>query len=169
MERIEPRHEPDLQQLTFRRAPRWSEPVSDGRFSIGVAIFLLVALAYPWYSYWVQTRLLARDIEQGVEQLSDTVDNEKRQVSQQDEEQSRFAREQAIRQRIAAVRVTGVSEGSPPLAVVDLGQSDFLEADETICRQAGAWLHRSVSGKVIRVQGLRPRGSNSAINEMACP
>lgn len=33
------------------------------RFVIGVVVFLAVALAYPWYEYWVQSRLLAREVQ----------------------------------------------------------------------------------------------------------
>jgi len=169
VDRIEPTHEPDLQNLTFRRSPRWSEPTTDGRFSIAVAIFLAVALVYPWYSYWVQTHLLARDLENGLKEFSTSVERDTREFDSRMAQQSRDSAESDQRRRIAAVHVTGVSDGQPPLAVVDLGRSNFMEADETICRQTAMWLHRSVSGSVIRVQRLKSYGSATVIEEMACP
>lgn len=169
MDRIEPRHDPDLQSLTFRSSPRWSEPTTDGRFSIGIAVFLSVALVYPWYSYWVQKHLLARDMNAGVEELTEAVATESRDLDSRLAQRAQESAEVAQRRRIGAVRVTGISDGQPPLAVVDLGKSTFLEADETICRQTAAWLRRSVSGTVIRVQRLESHGTAAAIREMVCP
>ncbi len=36
------------------------------RFVIGLIVFVVVALAYPWYSYWVQSRLFTNDVESGM-------------------------------------------------------------------------------------------------------
>ena len=169
MARIEPRHEPDLQGLTFRRRARVAETSSDGRFAYGVAIFLLVALAHPWYSYWVQKHLLARDIEQGVSEFSDQMDRELRQLSARTAAASRAAAARTEIQRIGTARVVGISDGRPPLAVVDFGQSNIHEADEVVCRQTALWLRRSVAGTVIRVQNVGSRGTENAITELACP
>lgn len=169
MDRVEPRHEPDLQDLTFRRAPRWAEPPSDRRFALGIAIFLAVALAYPWYSYWVQTHLLARDIEQGVEEFSEAMGHEARQVAAQMDNARRESAQEAKDRRIASVRVTGISDGRPPLAIVELGPSNFYEATETICIQTSRWLRRPVSGSMIRVQNFKARGSTPPIQQLVCP
>jgi hypothetical protein len=169
MDRIEPQHEPDSRTLIFRSPPRWTEPVADNRFALGAAIFLLVALAYPWYSYWVQTHLLASDVEAGLEDFGKAMQQETAAASAQSASDAQGARERAEQQRVGAVRVIGISEGSPPLVVVDLGQSNLLEADITVCRQAARWLHRSTSGQVIRVQRAHVYGNANAIQELACP
>src|SRR3546814_14135886 len=36
-------------------------------FVIGLVVFVLVALLYAWYSYWVQARLVERDVTRAVE------------------------------------------------------------------------------------------------------
>lgn len=143
--------------------------MGDPRFSIAVAVFLAVALVYPWYSYWVQSHLMARDIEAGVREFSKAVDQEVRQANSQMAQVARESAESAVWRRIAAVRVTGIGEGNPPMAVVDLGESNFMESDQTICRQTAKWLRRSDSGTVIRVQRLKSHGTEAVIQQMTCP
>src|SRR3546814_12356873 len=43
------------------------EDNANSRFVIGLVVFVLVALLYPWYSYWVQTRLVARAVARAVD------------------------------------------------------------------------------------------------------
>jgi hypothetical protein len=173
MDRIEPTTGADLQGVTFRRPPRWTEPVSDGRFALGIAIFLLVALAYPWYSYWVQAHLMARDVRTGLEAFTGAMDRESDAVQGQAQVQvqvaGRESAEVAQRRRLAQVRVSGISEGDPPLVVVQLGRSNLSEADALICRQAEPWLKRELSGRVIRVQGIQASGRTGAIQQLICP
>ena len=71
--------------------------------------------------------------------------------------------------RVARVRVTGISEGNPPLAVVDLGDAGVFEAGDTICRQTELWLQRPLAGTVIRVQRFKSRGTLAPIEQLACP
>lgn len=169
MDRIEPRQGPDLQDLTFRAARHRSQPDGDHRFALGVAIFLAVAFAYPWYSYKVQAYLLGRDLEAGVEELAQSADAEMRQATAATAQHHHERSAAALANRLARVRVTGISDGSPPLAVVDLGTAEMFEAGETICRQTELWLQRSVAGTVIRVQSSRSRGTLAPIEELACP
>ena len=169
MDRIEPRQGPDLQDLTFRRAPRWSQPDSDHRFVLGVAIFLAVALAYPWYSYKVQAYLLARDLEAGVREFAQAADKELRQANAAAAQQHRQRSASSLASRVARVRVTGISEGNPPLAVVDLCDAGVFEAGDTICRQTELWLQRPLAGTVIRVQRFKSRGTLAPIEQLACP
>jgi hypothetical protein len=169
MDRIEPRHEPDLKELTFRRSPRWSAPAADSRFALGVGVFLLVALIYPWYSYKVQAYLLGRDARNGIQEFAEAMEQETQALAIQQAKDVRASSEQATERRIAAVRVMGISDGNPPLVVVEFGQSNMMEADETICRQAARWLRRPVDGSVIRVQRARSSGTSAQIQELACP
>ena len=39
-----------------RHAQESPEDNASSRFMIGLVVFVLVVLLYPWYSYWVQTR-----------------------------------------------------------------------------------------------------------------
>jgi hypothetical protein len=169
MDRVEPRHEPDFQDLTFRRIPRWSHPQQDHRFALGVGIFLLVALVYPWYSYKVQAFLLAKDLEAGAQKVARAMNKEVREANAQMAQELHESEAEPLSRRIAAVRVTGISDGNPPLAVVDLGESNLFEAGDTICRQTGLWLQRSVQGSIIRVQRFKSRGTVAPIQELACP
>lgn len=172
MDRIEPSARPDLQGITFRQPPRWAAPASDGRFGLGVAIFLVVALAYPWYAYWVQSHLLARDLQAGVEEFSasmDKVDGQLRAGLAESQQRSRETQQQTIDGRIAAVRVTGVSEGDPPLVIVQVGGSNVWESRTRVCSQGEAWLERSLSRRRVRVQAVHPSGRAGEIQELACP
>ena len=47
------------------RAPE--EEAAQARFWIGLGVFLTVALLYPWYAYWVQTRLFAHEVSQAMQ------------------------------------------------------------------------------------------------------
>jgi hypothetical protein len=173
MDRIEPTTGADLQGVTFRRPPRWTEPATDSRFALGVAIFLLVALAYPWYSYRVQAYLMARDMRAGFEAFTGAMNRESDAVQAQAQLQvaqaDRESAEVAQRRRLAQVRVSGISTGDPPLVVVQLGTSNLSEADALICRQAEPWLKRELSGRVIRVQGIHASGRTGTIQKVVCP
>lgn len=71
---LDPAKERDWGNIRFRgRRDRYAEGTpednANARFVIGVLVFLTVAVAYPWYSYWVSSRLLARDIEAGLREF----------------------------------------------------------------------------------------------------
>lgn len=140
---------------------------AQSRFVTGLVVFLVVALAYPWYSYWVQSRLLAHEVEAGFRQAGAEVDAVMRQaeaeLAQQQQasvraEQAR--RETTARERIAAVRVMGASDGTAgPMAVVDFGQAGTAESTAQVCRQAEWFLGRALNGDRLRLQryrGTRP-------------
>lgn len=167
--------------MEFRR-PNWVARGDHGdhgdhRFAVGVGIFLLVALAYPWYSNWVTYYQLTRGIAQATEQLESESDRQSAALSAQLEKSRRAAQasqaqyaEQSQQDRVAGVRVMGVSTGAGmPLVLVNLGASNLEEADEEICRQAAAWLRRDVSGVVLRIH--RHRGARPALDsgQLACP
>jgi ribosomal protein S12 methylthiotransferase accessory factor YcaO len=74
------------------------------------------------------------------------------------------------KQRVAGVRVMGVSSGGDlPTVLVSLSNSNAYEAERTICQQAGAWLNKNVSGTTLRLQ--RHRGNQPAADagEITCP
>lgn len=175
--RIDPRQEADWKSIEFRR-PGWvsRDGSGDPRFAIAIGIFLLVALVYPWYSNWVDYYLATRVLERVTEQLSAESGKQSARLSAQLQQsrqsalasQARYAaRSQS--DRVAGVRVMGVSDGAgKPLVIVDLGQSNIYEGHAEICRQAAMWLHRDVSGLVLRIQ--RHRSARPALDggELAC-
>lgn len=141
---------------------------AQSRFVTGLVVFLVVALAYPWYSYWVQSRLLAHEVEAGFRQAGAEVDALMRQAEaelvQQQQASARAEqarRETTARQRIAAVRVMGASDSTAgPVAVVDFGHAGVAESTAQVCQQAEWFLGRALDGKPLRLQ--RYRGSQPA-------
>lgn len=126
---------------------------ADTRFVTGLVVFLLVALAYPWYSYWVQTRLAARDMAQVAEEMGRQLRAETERSQQQQQVAAQRRRVDSQRQRVNRVRVVGATAGGgSPLVIVDLGEAELAEAASTICQQAEGWLHRPLDGVTLRVQ-----------------
>jgi hypothetical protein len=153
------------------------ETGGDPRFAIGVSVFIAVALVFPWYSYWVINYLMTREVAAFAQQMQVETDmasaESSAQVARSQAAAAASAQNSAARlqrRRISAVRVMGVSTGGmSPMVLVNLGTSSAMEADEEICRQAERWLHRDLSGIVIRVQ--RSRGNAPSIDggELVCP
>ncbi len=130
----------------------------NGRFWLGLVVFLLVTAAYPWYSYWVNSQLLARDLARAGESFT-----------QQMDAQNARADAQARQARIGKVQVVGTSPGrSGPIAIVVLEQASLDEATATICRQAAAMLRSSLAGKSLRVQRHRGRLPALDIGDIRC-
>jgi hypothetical protein len=151
----------------FQRRPPYpghavGEDPAATRFAIGLSAFLIVAIAYPWYSYWVSTRLLAADLEAGLRQVAS--ESAAASAHWRSRMAIRSAREveRERQQRIASVVVHGIGESSgPTVVIVDLGSAGLEEATPAICaqlqRQRGAR-----PGDVLRVQ--RFRGSEPALS-----
>lgn len=59
----------DWQDLNFRQRSRVSGDSSDPRFAIGIGVFVLVALLFPWYAYEVVSYLLERDAVKAMNQI----------------------------------------------------------------------------------------------------
>lgn len=136
---------------------------ADARFWIGLLVFLFVALAYPWYSYWVNARLLASDLQAAGEEIGRQLEASSAQIRRQS--MADAVRQQAATQqaRIASVRVVGTIPGAKgPTAIVQLEQGELAEAAATICRQTEYMLGSSLAGKALRVQ--RHRGSRPALD-----
>lgn len=146
-----------------------SDPVQ-ARFVIGLAVFVVVALLYPWYSYHVQAYLLARDLEAGLQQLNAELDGVADEMKadtarrqQASAQQAQARRDEQTRQRQAGVRVMGVNDGrSGPVVVVNFGQAGVAESAIQICSQAEHFLGRKLDGVPIRLQ--RYRGSQPALS-----
>ena len=163
----------DLGNIRFRPRSRYAESspedIASTRFAIGVAVFLVVALAYPWYSYWVQSHLLARDIEVATESLGAQVNAGVEEVARQSAEAA--ARQSAARdqRRRASARVVGATmTRGKPVVIVDLGQTTIGESRAVICRSAAGWLGQSVSGKAVHVQRYRGRLPAISSGDIRC-
>jgi hypothetical protein len=168
--------------LSFRRRSRVSEGSgNDRRFAIGLGVFILVALLLPWYAYAVVSYSIERDARRafndfGVEtkiQLDEIdLENQRQHAAsvEYQERQRNAAAELKSSQRVAGVRVMGVSAGGDlPTVLVSLGNSNTYEAERTICNQAGAWLNKNVSGTTLRLQKHRGNQPAADVGEITCP
>jgi hypothetical protein len=156
---------PEWGNLRFDRRPRGSHAsdVDAGatRFAIGISTFLVVALLYPWYSYWVNSRLLARDVTAGLEALLGEEREDEKQAREHSVRLQELARAQLEHDRIGRVSVRGISEqGGLTIAIVDLGSVRLGEARDTICQQVRRWRGR---GSFEAVQVRRFRGTAPAL------
>jgi hypothetical protein len=118
---------------------------------------ILIALIWPWYVYRVNAHLLGEDLEE----VGDQIDRDSRRLQQQAREQLQHANaltaERALTQRLARVRVRGVTDSRQPVVIVELGGSNLREARDVICRGAERMLRRSVAGLTLRIQAHRGR------------
>jgi hypothetical protein len=171
----------DWKDLSFRRRARSSESSSDRRFAISLGVFVLVALIFPWYAYEVVSYSIERDASKALNQFGVETQKQIDEINEESqrqhvasveyqERQRNATAEFQLRQRVASVRVMGVSSGGDlPTILVSLGNSNTYEAESTICKQAGAWLNKNVSGTTLRLQ--RHRGNQPAADagEITCP
>lgn len=157
----------DWENVRFRPRSRFAAGSPDdnasARFSIAIVVFVLVALAYPWYSYWVQSRLIARDIQAATTQLNSEALAAMKGLNQQLTNERERQVALAERRNISSVRVVGasVSQGMP-VVIVQLGDASLPAVTATICQQASGWLGQSTAGMTLRVQ--RHRGGVPAID-----
>ena len=144
--------------------------VRDYRFGIGVAVFLAVALAYPWYDYAVSAYLLKRDLEDAALEFTKASEEGLREIRKQTAQAAEASRRDEQRRRVGKVRVKGVSDGpTGHVVIVDLGAASVVESEEAICRQAEAWLRRDLADTALAVQ--RYRGNAPALDAgiVVCP
>jgi hypothetical protein len=167
------KHDPniDWKDLSFRRRSRITESsASDHRFTIAIGTFILVALLFPWYAYEVVSYSIERDATKALNDFGIETHKQTDAAEKEAARQHSAALEFQQRQRVAGVRVMGVSTGGDlPTVLVSLGSSNVYEADKTICRQAASWLGKNVSGMTLRLQ--QHRGNRPATNtgEITCP
>ena len=180
MTQVDDKQDPNInwKDLSFRRRARISESSgNDPRFVIGLVVFVSIALLFPWYAYEVVSYSLERDATKALNEFGAVLDESNKESERQraasvkyQQRQSNAAAEQQLRQRVAGVRVMGVSSGGDlPTVLVSLGNSNTYEAERAICQQAGAWLNKNVSGTTLRLQ--RHRGNQPAADagEITCP
>lgn len=139
---------------------RQREQGADRRFVTGLLVFLAVALAYPWYAFFVESWLTERMLAKAALDAQQMMVEQGRQVQAAQRESARERRAESRAQRIAAVQVAGVSDnGGEPVVIVRLGSASLDESRARICAQAADWLRRPVAGTRLRIQrhnGDRP-------------
>lgn len=165
----------DWGNVRFRRDRHRRSPVGEvdpaqTRFVTGLAVFIAVALIYPWYSYQIQSHLVSRELDVPVEQLVTEMEAAYEEVTteiarreQAASEQSQSRRQNPTHQRAVGIRVMGVTDGrNGPVVVVDLGRASIGQAAAQICSQTERSLGRRLDGEPIRLQ--RYRGSQPALD-----
>lgn len=165
----DPRIEGSLGDLNFRAPARSMSRRIDppSHFWLGVAIFIAVALAYPFYSYHVQSQLMAREIASALTDASTQMDGMVRQAQRDSREIAMQAAARAAAQSAARrqgdVDLAGTTMvGGTRIVIVRLGQASLNEARASICRQAAASFNQQLAGERLRVQ--RHRGSRPAVD-----
>lgn len=139
------------------------------RFVTGVVVLVLIALAYPWYSYRVTTWLAARDLQAATAEMTRQANAASERMNQQIQAQRTRQQVADTRRRIAAVRMMGATPSrNGPVVIVRMEQASLAEAEAEICRQAARWLGGPVDGKVLRVQRYRDRAPALDIGGIAC-
>src|SRR5690606_37925848 len=120
-------------------------------------------------SYWVQTRLMARDLTKIGEELEAEIRSQSRAAAEQAEQAERRRQDVADRRRVAAVRVVGaMATSGRPVVIVDMGKAGLSESRATICRQASRRLNRPTSGMTLHVQAYRGRSPAVSIGSVDC-
>ena len=150
----------------FRLRPRSQPPGqheddAGRRFATAIVVFLLVALAYPWYAYWVQSRLVARDLARAANALGRQVQAAAGETQAMAQARSASGRSEKQQPRANRVRIVGATLGNgSPMVIVEMGGAGLAGSSPEICRQAAQWLGRPLDGVALRVQrGQAGRGA----------
>jgi hypothetical protein len=142
------------------------DDAAQSRFVQGAVLFVVVTLAYPWYAYWVQSRLLAADanralsaIEEEIRALPDAADI---MIGEP-------APTLPIQVRSAAPRILGVSEGAAlSVIVADLHGSSLDAATTQLCAEAVRWTRRPIAGRTFRVQAYHRSQPATTVGTIRC-
>lgn len=136
---------------------------TDARFTVAAIVFVAVALAYPWYSYWVHAHLLGRDMQAAAVELNKQARALENAASDQWRTLSAPPDFPVARAVSKPIRLMGISEStSGAVLIAELGDSSLADARDSLCFQASRWAGRSSSGRAFRVQ--RYRGNAPAVH-----
>ena len=151
----------DVRQRLHSQMPGLHEDVASRRFATAIVVFVLVALAYPWYAYWVQSRLVARDLARAANAPGRQVQAAAGETQAMAQARSASGRSEKQQQRVNRLRIVGATLGNgSPMVIVEMGGAGLAESSPEICRQAAEWLGRPLDGVALRVQrGQAGRGA----------
>lgn len=134
-----------------------------------LAVLVVIALLWPWYSYRVQAYLFGRDLQAVGEALQREGERAVAQASSRQRESQQRAEEAALQRRLSRVRVRGASGSASPVVIVELGGSKPQEARDLICAGAERLLGRSLAGVTLRVQAWRGPQPALDAGQVRCP
>lgn len=158
--RIDSFSEVEFRSRATNAAPRGAGP---DRFWVGVGIFLLVAMAYPFYSYAVHSYLVARELRAAAALAGAEMERFNANLRREAAESQRVAAAEALRTRQRGVSVAGTSIiGGKRIVIVNLGQASLAEAKATVCAQAERYFREPLAGEELHIQ--RHRGKQPAID-----
>lgn len=143
---------------------------AERRMGTALLVFVVVALAWPWYAWFVQDYLDRRVMAAASSQFAAELGEQTRQMQRAQAHARRSRQAEARARRLGAVQVAGVSDdGAEPVVIVRLGESNPDEARAAICRQTADWLRRPTAGTRLRIQ--RHNGDQPAIDAgtLRCP
>lgn len=150
-------------QFRSRAMPAVLRPDRPDRFWVGVGIFLLVAMAYPFYSYAVHSYLVAREFREAAARADAEMERFNANLRREAAESQRVAAAEALRTRQRGVSVAGTSIiGGKRVVIVNLGQASLAEAKATVCAQAERYFREPLAGEELHIQ--RHRGKQPAID-----
>lgn len=156
--------------LDFR--PRGTAPARAGRpshFWTGVAIFIAVALVYPWYAYHVQSWLMEREAAVVLGEFARELTNETARLEGEMARAGRQASTAELQRRLATVRVLGTTTvQGQRVVIVNLGSARMHEAHSVICDQAARLYREPLAGQVLRVQSSQGQRPARDVGELAC-
>ena len=140
------------------------EDHANARFLWGTLLFVLVAAAYPWYSYWVHSHLVERDARRALASFGRDFRAMETQVAEAlDESPMQTARP------LPSPRILGVSEGTTTSVIVaDLDGVSLDDAQSRLCAEASRWTQRTVAGRTFRVQRYLGRSPAVTIGVIRC-
>jgi len=162
----------DEGELVFRRRMKAAGESDAGawpRLWIALGGLLLLALAYPVYEYEVQASLAKRDLLQATRQLQAEVQRSEATMANEINRRQTQARQLTYEQRLAAVRVMGISDaGGVPTVMVELQGLTAAQAAARICLQARGWLRRPLDGEVLRIRAARGERPAAEAGSIRC-
>lgn len=146
----------DRRRHAAKRHARIPTDASGARFRFAIAMCVGVVLAYPWYEYWVNSFLLARELDASAREIEVASQQFLEQMEDQTARADILSRRDQQRVRVGKVRVKGVGDGATgPVVIVDLGFASLSESKETICNQARTWLKKDLTNVSLKVQRYR--------------
>ncbi|HEY4583597.1 MAG TPA: hypothetical protein VIG88_12180 [Lysobacter sp.] len=119
--------------------------------ALGALLFVFVALAYPWYSYRVHSRLAERDARRALASIDRDFRTMQAQV--QDALDEPPPPSLPAPPRLPSPRILGISEGATASVIVaDLDGASLDDAHPHLCTDAARWTRRPIAGRSFRVQ-----------------
>lgn len=133
-------------------------------------IAIVIALLFPFYAHMVERELVRREMAEAQRAMEEGL-RDAQQAAAASAREAAARREAAEwRAKVAAVRVVGVIEGSPPVVVVEnLPREGAAEVAGTICAQAAVALGRKIDGVVLRVNKDRGNRPGTDAGQVVCP